>query len=75
MREDLDERPCYGRRMSDEVDVNARRPPASVLRELLNSEAAGGLILMAAAALAMLIANSPVARSNRPAHDPRTRPE
>ena len=38
-----------------------RRPPASVLRRFLNSEAAGGLILMAVAALALIVANSPLA--------------
>lgn len=38
-----------------------RRP--SVLRELLESEAAGGVLLMAAAALALFVANSPVAES------------
>jgi len=40
------------------------RPPArrpSVLREFLDSEAAGGVLLMAAAALALLVANSPLA--------------
>jgi Na+:H+ antiporter, NhaA family len=36
----------------------ARRP--SVLRALLNSEAAGGLVLMGVAALALLVANSPL---------------
>ena len=35
--------------------------PRSMLREFLRREAAGGLLLMGAAALAMLIANSPVA--------------
>jgi NhaA family Na+:H+ antiporter len=35
-----------------------RRP--SVLRELLDSEAAGGVLLMAAAALALFVANSPL---------------
>lgn len=37
----------------------AKRPPASMLREFLRSEAAGGILLMAAAALAMLVANLP----------------
>jgi Na+:H+ antiporter, NhaA family len=32
----------------------------SVLRDFLESEAAGGLILMGAAALALVIANSPL---------------
>ena len=36
---------------------------ASALREFLNSEASGGLILMASAALAMLVANSRLASS------------
>ena len=35
--------------------------PRSMLREFLRSEASGGLLLMAAAALAMVIANSPLA--------------
>ena len=34
--------------------------PMSVLRDFLESEAAGGLILMGAAALALVIANSPL---------------
>jgi Na+:H+ antiporter, NhaA family len=38
---------------------SARR--SSVLREFLESEAAGGLLLMAAAALALFVANSPLA--------------
>jgi len=37
------------------------RPPASALRELLNSEASGGIVLIAAAAAALVIANSPLA--------------
>ena len=47
--------------MSRETSV-----PRSALRDFLSSEAAGGLVLMAAAALAMLIANSPLAD---PYHD------
>src|SRR3954452_15441590 len=41
---------------------NARRDPGpiSVLRDFLESEAAGGLILMGAAALALIVANSPL---------------
>ncbi|MFV0624156.1 Na+/H+ antiporter NhaA [Sphingomonas sp. ac-8] len=35
------------------------RPPRSALREFLRSEAAGGVLLIAAAALAMLVANLP----------------
>lgn len=37
--------------------------PASALRDFLDSEAAGGIVLMVAAALALLIANSPWAES------------
>ncbi|MFZ2997744.1 Na+/H+ antiporter NhaA [Sphingobium sp.] len=37
------------------------RPPPSALRAFLHSEAAGGILLMLAAALAMLVANSPLA--------------
>jgi len=37
------------------------RRPLSVLRAYLDNEAAGGLVLMGAAALALLIANSPLA--------------
>lgn len=36
--------------------------PLSVLRSLLDSEASGGLILMGAAAVAVLVANSPLAK-------------
>src|SRR5919112_4690182 len=45
------------------LDVNSkvRRLPPSVFREFLRSEAAGGVILMFVAALALLIANSPAA--------------
>ncbi len=35
------------------------RPPASALRNLLTHEASGGLILMASAAIALIVANSP----------------
>jgi len=38
-----------------------QRRPASALRALLKSEAGGGLVLMAAAAFALAIANSPLA--------------
>ena len=38
-----------------------RRATASVLRQLLTGESAGGLVLMAAALLALLVANSPLA--------------
>jgi len=40
-----------------------RRPPASVLRDLLRGEAGGGLVLMIAAAVALIVANSPLAPS------------
>jgi Na+:H+ antiporter, NhaA family len=36
-------------------------PPPSVLRRVLNSEAAGGLVLMVVAVLALVVANSPLA--------------
>jgi len=39
--------------------AHSRRGPVSVLRALLGSEAAGGVLLMSAAALAMAVANSP----------------
>src|SRR5437899_4079684 len=35
--------------------------PKSILREFLDGEATGGIILMAAAALALIVANSPLA--------------
>ena len=34
--------------------------PASVIKEFMNSEALGGILLMAAAALALVVANSPL---------------
>ncbi|WP_207485996.1 Na+/H+ antiporter NhaA [Arenibaculum pallidiluteum] len=37
------------------------RRPLSVIRRLMDSEASGGLVLMAAAALALVVANSPLA--------------
>ena len=37
--------------------------PASMLRAFLHGQASGGLMLMAAAALALLVANSPLART------------
>lgn len=40
--------------------VKSRNRPLSVLRAFLDSEASGGLILMGAAALALVVANSPV---------------
>ena len=39
------------------------RPPASVLRQLLKSEASGGLVLVAVAVLAVIVANSPAAEA------------
>jgi len=39
----------------------AQRPPASVLRQLLTNEASGGLVLLAVAVLAVIVANSPLA--------------
>jgi NhaA family Na+:H+ antiporter len=36
-------------------------PPKSIFREFLDSEASGGIILMVAAALALIVANSPLA--------------
>jgi len=37
-----------------------RTRPASALRAFLDSESSGGLLLMAAAAVAMIVANSPL---------------
>ena len=37
--------------------------PKSILREFLDGEAAGGIILMVAAALALIVANSPLAET------------
>jgi NhaA family Na+:H+ antiporter len=42
------------------VPATPRRRPPSVLRELLDSGAAGGLLLMGAAVLALFVANSPL---------------
>lgn len=44
--------------MTDET-----RRPVSVFREFLDGEASGGIILIAAAALALVVANSPLAES------------
>ena len=41
--------------------VPRRRRPVSVFRDMLVSEAGGGLVLMASAALALAVANSPLA--------------
>lgn len=40
-----------------------KQRPFSVFREFLDSEAAGGIILMVAAALALIVANSPLAET------------
>lgn len=40
--------------------LSPTRPPASALRDFLESESAGGILLMGAAALALLLANSPL---------------
>jgi len=42
---------------------SSARKPASALRDFLDSEAAGGIILMIVAALAMVVANSPWAEN------------
>ena len=46
--------------MAAPINTLPSRPP-SVLRSFLDSEAAGGLVLMATAALALVVANSPLA--------------
>jgi Na+:H+ antiporter, NhaA family len=50
-----------GKRMSETAQTRRQRRPISALRALLRSEASGGIVLMAVAALALLIANSPAA--------------
>ena len=50
-----------GKRMSETAQTRQQRRPISALRVLLRSEASGGIVLMAVAALALLIANSPAA--------------
>ncbi|MBX3564335.1 MAG: Na+/H+ antiporter NhaA [Sphingomonas sp.] len=40
-----------------------RRGPVSAIRHFLHNEAAGGILLMGAAALAMIVANSPLSES------------
>lgn len=45
----------------DNPAAKAPRRPPSMLRSFLDNSASGGLILMAAAALALLVANSPLA--------------
>ena len=44
-------------------ETGVKRPARSALREFLRSEAAGGIILMLVAALALIVANSPMAKS------------
>ena len=41
--------------------MTGRKPKRSILQRFLADEAAGGIVLMAAAALAMIAANSPLA--------------
>ena len=43
------------------LTTDQSRRPFSMLRSLLDNEASGGLVLMAAAALALVVANSPLA--------------
>jgi len=45
------------------ISLEKRVRPFSMMRALLRNEAAGGLILMAAAALALIVANSPLAET------------
>jgi NhaA family Na+:H+ antiporter len=45
------------------TETPQKRPNQSALRAFLGSEAAGGILLMVAAALALLVANSPFADS------------
>jgi NhaA family Na+:H+ antiporter len=52
------------RRQRDGDDMQDQKPrPISIFREFLDSEAAGGIILMVAAALALIVANSPLAET------------
>ncbi len=46
--------------MTEIQKQRARRRPLSLLRQFLDSEASGGLVLMASAALAIVVANSPL---------------
>ena len=43
------------------MTASSHAPPPSALRTFLGSEASGGLVLMASAAIALLVANSPLA--------------
>ncbi|GGA77062.1 Na(+)/H(+) antiporter NhaA [Brucella endophytica] len=45
------------------IEASKLKRPISVLREFLDSEAAGGIVLMGAAALALIVANSPFAET------------
>ncbi|CAA9366168.1 MAG: Na+/H+ antiporter NhaA type, partial [uncultured Chloroflexia bacterium] len=47
--------------MHDQSFADAKPRPVSVLRAFLDNSASGGLVLMAAAALALVVANSPLA--------------
>jgi Na+:H+ antiporter, NhaA family len=47
--------------MQEEVLATARPRPLSMLRAFLDNSASGGLVLMAAAGLALVVANSPLA--------------
>ena len=49
--------------MLQDKNPTTRRRPASVLRDILQGEAGGGLVLMLAAAVALAVANSPLAPS------------
>jgi Na+:H+ antiporter, NhaA family len=49
--------------MRKSAPTGAHRRAASVLRELLASEAGGGIVLMVAATAALILANSPAADS------------
>ena len=54
------ERDCFARGPALTKPI---RRPLSVLRHFLNGEASGGLVLMGAAALALIVANSPLGAS------------
>ncbi len=54
--------PAGRRRDGDDMQDQKQRP-VSIFREFLDSEAAGGIVLMAAAALALIVANSPLAEA------------
>ena len=43
--------------------LTGSRRPLSMLRHMLDNEASGGLVLMAAAALALVVANSPLSEA------------